>query len=896
MGGLSVRRAEAEQRVQRALTKGDLGGDWSLLRMSPDRLAVQQDLVAARSAPRILALCSEAEVASMDPVNLATAVYRLAKLERGSRSQLVAYERFDHLLGALSARLGDLDPHGMVNVLWALGQLELSPAWLPALIDLCRERHSAFSMRDLSATLSCLAQSHGLHASPEAQALQTAVVDSMRERAGELETPTDLVIAAAAFSRLGVRDEPFFARMAEQATELADAFDMPDVASILWAFANLNFSHGVMFGRFRQLLEQQVEQCSPRELVQISWTYSRVGLADSDLLMGVFAPVIRARMLEFDAPRDLCTLAWTFSNAGVVDDGFFKDLGHVLSAKVKFMSAHDISTVVVAFASIEYAHRGLFRAMQKHMKSIIHSFSALQLARTIYGLGAAGVDDETLFRILCERVLMQQHLLHPKNVVETLVGLAEAEYTPKRVIRALLSDSDQLLRRWKAEDAVQVLHVFSRLPTDVLEATRGPEMVDGLLGTVRRAVQGWWRYEARQMADLLEALQGLGVADALLLESVCRQLPRALRADRCSDSCFLRVLGALAELPEAGRGVVRAQLHRRLKLQMLLDERITSAAHGPAAAGTDLRTAALLAYACARLGFDGPSARDLASALGAALAPAAEGDGTAEVAAESWAALLAWALAEMGWEPALAARLAPAALAAGASRVDAGGEDAHDAAARLRLVWACTALGAPLRAATLQEARALFDALPPQARGEAARLAAAVALQGALAAPTRAEGEAWLRSFDRAAGARAAPARASWGGHLDEEERCLDAVSGALVRLRMPHERSHGVAQALRVHCAFPQARLALWLLGPGDLAVWSRQPLGSVLLRLRQLEALGWRCPTLAQHEARAAERAGTLDELLRDRLDELLRARLDDVSGLRCESAGVGPVSVAC
>eukprot|EP00927_Polykrikos_kofoidii_P052052 TRINITY_DN45817_c0_g1_i1.p1 TRINITY_DN45817_c0_g1~~TRINITY_DN45817_c0_g1_i1.p1 ORF type:complete len:1163 (+),score=141.41 TRINITY_DN45817_c0_g1_i1:173-3661(+) len=930
----------AERRVTHMRENADL------LTMRPERLAVQQDLLSAKGASRLLALCSESEVAEMDTVNLATAVHRIAKVSVANElTSVVACDRFAGLLNALSVRLHELSPQGLVNVFWALVQLEASPDWLPELISLIQKRSNDFTVRDLSTVLSCLAKTPFLHALAEAESLKTAALEMARERVAEFITPTDLVCLAAALSRLELRDEQIFARIADHSLKVLHLFDTSDIASLLWAFASVHLVHKELLEGIKGFVEQQIERCSPKEIVQLAWGFSRVRKADKDLFVGVFAPAIRAKMLELDVPRGLCTVAWTFSNASVTDTALFNDLAYVLSANVKSMNAHDVSSVVVAFASIEYAHRRLFKDLQKQARSLIHSFSPLQLARTIYGFGVAGVEDETLFRLLCEQVLKLQHSLHAKNVVEIIVGLSEAEYTPPKVIGALLRDTEKLVRYLGAEDAIQLLHALGRLPSERRFAGIKSGAAPGaLLDAVRRRGRGWWRFGARDAADLFEALQALNLQDSMLLETACRQLSRIFQSAECTQSEFLRVLGALAEFHAVDRCVVREHLHRGAVLRASLELRLADTVAGMvfASARPDYRTAALLTYACARLGYDGPAVSELIHAFGNSIRLS-----EAQHASEPWWPLLLWVLAELGMETDLAhdclhnfltKRYGEGAChdlpssqnttrkAESEQSQVSGGETCDgdiSAGALLHIAWSCSVLNVNVPQALLEEisikvrhqvhlglgrdhvdlARVVAaevslrtsEALGPgQAFADAndgamTSLLASAPISEPVLAPAA---SAWLGTVVRTLesreatktgaerSARAGPSESRRSRtRLDQDAAVSGGFAGlaarnneheqwlsdALVRLRVPHETSLVVAGIHRIAAFLPQEGLMLEVVGPSDMTAPSERPLGSSVLRRRQLAAFGFaRHEEFRLHTLRRAKQDGSLEDVL--------------------------------
>jgi len=887
------RRVVAAERQLDALKE-----DSALAGMHPERLAVQQDLVNARSAARVLAVCVEDGVAAMDAVNLTTAVHRIAKLSGSSAHAVLGNDVFVGLLRELSGRLPELGPRGLINTLWALVQLEVSPAWLPELLDLCLQRHGNFVARDLSTALSCLAKAPCLHACPQGEQLKLALATATSARITEFGEPLMLVCVAAALSKLKLRDEQVFARIADQTLAVLSGFATSDIASITWAFANLNLSHGELFRQIRHVLEQQIKRCGPRELVQISWAFSKVGKADEELLSEVFGPEIRAKMLEFDAPRDLCTLAWAFSNASVRDLALFNDLAHVLSPRVKLMNAHDVSSVVVAFSSIEYAHQRLFRALQKHTRTIVHTFSPLQLSRVIYGFGVSGIDDEALLRLLCEQVLRQRHLLHARNIVEIVTGLAEAEYTPKRVLRVLLREPEALTTWLGVEDSVQLLHCLSRIPSVRLEDEYLHAAASHLLGAVRQraAKGGWWRLEARGLADLLEALRIFGPSegDVLLIEAICRQAPRAFlraAATQKGHSEVLRLWGAFAELTTGGRAVVRKLLHRSSALVGALEESFPHTLGCPEEGGTgmgvgtdvDPHSAALLAYACARLGYDGLAACQLLDGL-CEVAVRHCGE-AAPSSTEPWWSLLVWSLAEMNHKPDLARSFIKIFLR---ERYCKGPEAVHghpgpanvsepSVGALLRVAWSCVALMVEVPGALLRELCQRLGGAAPS-NSEHLQLLRVVAVEcnadssGCHAAPDGAYSPLlrmvamepqprWSQGASLLSATPAPPARA-----VVADQK----ISHALVRLRIPHESPAVLGGAHRVSAALPDAarKCAVVVLGPDDLAAPSRTVLGPALVRRRHLTALGWHCLELMFHEVQRAELEGGLEALLADRL----------------------------
>ena len=787
-----------------------------LLDMHPDRLAIQQDILRARSVGRILAICTAEVLQGMDSINLVTALHRVAKLYDGSHIALVDNPRFELMLTEVSHNIDALNPRGMVHVVWSLASLQCWPDWSGDLIGRCAQCES-FTGRDLSVLLGSLAKSKPPKHFKQCEQLQESLVRQLSERLPELTTSLDLACAAAALSRLQVRDERLFVTIAQQAMPVLSEFSMSDVTSLMWAMAILNFTHGELCEQIRQLLRQKAESCSAKEITQITWALSRLQEADEELLTETIAPVVRSKFLDFEAPRDLCTLAFAFSNARVFDEGIFTDFAHTLTSKVRVMNAHDVSSVVAAFAGIEYAHKGLFKALQKHAKAITATFTPLQIARTIHGFGTAGVEDTSLYRGLFGQVLQQRNLLHASNIVEILIGLAEAEYVPEG-LEELLRDAKRLVKWLDAAECIHALHALSRLQID------SNDLIPELMKTIRSRAQGWWRCSLQDMADLVEAVVGLKLDDSLLLNICAGQLPRLL-SKTIDTPTFLRLWGAFAELRPYMRERVQERLQKNQRFRDGVAASLSAAAEGIRAVRaseslTAARAAAQLLCACASLSWDEAPVPDLVQLIQEMLGPGLE-EVLRHGQYQQWWPQLAWALAELCYDD-----LARHVLL---SCLQNSSFNSTDATGKMYLGAAVVCLGF---AEEFAVAKILLDTkLANEHDTGRDMVLQSLELELAIAGKDLLQGATLPHREVKPAGLCSA-------GSLYDY---ADQVSNTLVELAIAHE-----AKVLIGGCHYVQAVLfgevALLILSPRDLTI-SGSMLASARARSRQLTSLGWIC-----------------------------------------------------
>ncbi|CAK9098839.1 unnamed protein product [Durusdinium trenchii] len=824
------RQAVAERKAEEMMENQDL------LELHPDRLAVQQDLLTASSVGRVLALCSAEEVAQMDAINLVTACHRIAKLHHGSSAFLKENPHFEWLIDRTGQKLQDLKPRGMVHIFWALVKLEHWPSWLPELMTLFTINIDTFTGRDLSVILGALAK----FPKAEGSELKEAALAELRFRLPQLQGPTDIACVASSLCRLHVRDEQLFAALAISAQRSIADFSMSDIVSVLWAFASLNLTHSELFAEIRQVLHREAENCSPKELTQITWALSRLKEADEDLLRHVMAPVIRAKLLEFEVPRDLCTLAFAYSNARVMEEGLFSDLAHILSSKVRLMNAHDISSVVAAFATIEYAHKSFFKALKRHTKATLQTFTPLQLARTIHGFGIAGVDDPSLYRKLCDEVMKKREQLHAKNLVEILIGLAEAEVLPESALTLLNVDTAKWL---DAKSCIQALHALSRLPQLGSEAFQKE-----VLKVIRKKAQGWWRFEVEDLADLIEVMVVLNLQEMFLLKLSLGQMPRLLR--NSTTTGFLRLWGGLSELPAIAKEQVQEEIHRNQHLRNAIASCIQQGIEAIASMIEDndsntqpaMKAAAELMLACASLGWD-TNAQSLADLIMTLL----EDENVKSGPHEAWWVSLAWASGELGFE-----ELSKTCLKICLDSKDLSEEDRR----RLSTV-----------ALFVNEAGT--DCFGPDPDGLREALCEA---PGNF--PQEDTSSTSSRSFK---GSYWHPEMHSSSKGSSSEK--VDHISRALVEMNLPHEKTVKIAGLHEVDIRLERALLLI--LGPKDLAT-SGKALGSTVARKRALEAMGFMVKEIYVQEVELAITSGSLQELLWTCLAEVGDGLSDGQKGL--------------
>eukprot|EP00397_Hematodinium_sp_SG-2012_P009132 GEMP01009207.1.p1 GENE.GEMP01009207.1~~GEMP01009207.1.p1 ORF type:complete len:1043 (+),score=247.06 GEMP01009207.1:88-3129(+) len=816
---LSLRREKADltEELGEALANAD-PQEIALLQMRPEHIAVQQSLMKSKSVGQVLGLATQ----DLDAINMATAIHRLGRFVTPySRPTLTSDSRFRDLINNTEKIIDDLTPRGIANVFWALVRLEYSPKWMPKLLEASHRSLPVCDPAHLSTTLYCLAKMPSLYAVPEGEALKSAAQEAIAERVEEFETPLDIVCALAGMSKLKLRNEQVFARLAEKAQSQLRSFDFDDLASIAWSFANMGLTEGKLFRSIRQRLENEIEFCTPKALVQLCWALSKAEETDEELFRYIFAPAIRGFMLDFQT-KDLCTILWSYCNAHVLDDALFRDLAQALMPKVKEMNAHDVASVVVAFATVDFqASAALYKKLGRQAVQLQATFSPLQVSRALYGFGCAAQQDLRVMQALLDEAYSKRHLLYGRNVTDILTGLAETRYFPEDHLPWLFTHAAKSVNRLSAEDTIALMHVLSRLPKELRDkcVTDLPEELVNHLKTKHR---GWWRFSAQEVADTLEALKVLRMPDEYLTELIMRQLGKMLEAPTTSLQLVLRVAGELASQPADMAELIRTHFHKRPKIREALCTRLQEMFP----CNLDFHHSVLLYTTLATLGLDTDTeTRALFEKIERRLE-----SGVEETEDMDDIGHLCWALCELNWKPQLALTLA-------FRFVDANPECSQQL--KLRVGWAFCVLNEPLPV-LLVEAMA-SDGLP---KDEFLHMAQAIAWDVKDTAddfsPTVIQWLQDVREIPRI-DVHALPKAPRKQPSKAKEYPSAKWLSDTLIDLQVAHTKHFVVENTHRVTIGLPKEQHVIDCTAFKDMSFPSLRITGGCIVRRRQLVEMGY-------------------------------------------------------
>jgi len=247
-------------------------------------------LIEADSVDRILRLVfTDGE--HMTDAHLATAIHRLARLDRRARTDIhtpaprcdMAFRKLLTLIKA-QAESDGFAPQGLANVIAALAALQVPSA----------------DCESLMAPLMAGVQAKANNCTPHALASIVYAVATMDVKTAPVELlrhwclktlsgcrPADLSNIAIGFVKLGVSDSEFLESIAEACTSSIAKFRHGDLSNVARAFGMAQYKHDALLAAFVASVLPVASRMSCGCLSTVAWCFARVQVRDCELLQAV---------------------------------------------------------------------------------------------------------------------------------------------------------------------------------------------------------------------------------------------------------------------------------------------------------------------------------------------------------------------------------------------------------------------------------------------------------------------------------------------------------------------------------------------------------------------------------------------------------------------------------
>eukprot|EP00451_Oxyrrhis_marina_P001497 CAMPEP_0204258232 /NCGR_PEP_ID=MMETSP0468-20130131/4874_1 /ASSEMBLY_ACC=CAM_ASM_000383 /TAXON_ID=2969 /ORGANISM="Oxyrrhis marina" /LENGTH=491 /DNA_ID=CAMNT_0051232413 /DNA_START=99 /DNA_END=1574 /DNA_ORIENTATION=- len=354
--------------------------------LSPKRLNAL--ILDCRTVQEILQVVEE-HGEDLNPVNVATCVYRVARTVKSMRIKgcrtsvrdTVRSPGWVRLLTLVDSRLPALQPQSLSNILWAFATLSWAPrdGLLERLCAAATQQVAAFNPQDLANTAWALSslkhRDEKLMRGLGRRSLE--VLEHFRPQA-----ISNLVYAFAVFEIL---DEDLLQAVSQRILLVVDRFTPEDLANSAWALASLGQTSSPALPCLLAAAHGCVRSLSTHNISSIAWAAATAGQAPAGL-MGELAELSLGKLAHF-SHRGLSSTMWGLAEAGVRHDGLLRAVEQVVRSKVQFFHAGEIATMTNALArfntdaavlAVVYDHCAtkIAGCAPKHLRLIVEAMAA----------------------------------------------------------------------------------------------------------------------------------------------------------------------------------------------------------------------------------------------------------------------------------------------------------------------------------------------------------------------------------------------------------------------------------------------------------------------------------------------------------------------------------------
>lgn len=333
---------------------------------APDRVNLQINslLVHAKNADKLLQVV-ETHISNFNPVNMITALHRLATLVLPARKGALRRDvRFKSLIFRLSETLrnadnGALKPQDLSNVAWALTKLGLMNSVLfGSLSEHILRTIQDFEPVNLSMTLWAFARSGFL----DAKLCRASAVE-VKRRLPDFQ-PQQISNTTWAMAKSGFVDEELFVAAADLALEKLGQFQPMNYSMLLYSFALAKLPHPKLF-------EEVGKRCTVVALTSAA-----------------------------SAPHVVTNLAFAFSEAGIGNERVFDTIAKVACNTLDDFRTQQITTIAQAFARAQVKNTKLISCINRTVVSRLAEFKQQDLQDLLASYDSLGVSTVDIARAI----------------------------------------------------------------------------------------------------------------------------------------------------------------------------------------------------------------------------------------------------------------------------------------------------------------------------------------------------------------------------------------------------------------------------------------------------------------------------------------------------------------
>lgn len=381
----------------------------SRLKPSQEKCDLNKRIRLLQTVEELLKL-HEKEKNSVDLVHRVTMLYRIAKIVEKYPDQLLELEKerenyrqgkvssYMLLLESLEKSISRCRPHGLANILWALGKVHERDH---KLVKICEKKILSCNMKIFSNAGLCQIV-HGcasLNMTSEIfEKLEQEIVN------GELAVfAFDNVLLSAVlltFSKTKHGSVQLFDILLEEILSRDFfRFDSRALASFVWAFAKKELNKKKLYDRVEEeIFRRGTADLHNADFIQLIWAVSKAEMGSKEFL-AFLDTELELREIKGFSNVQLVEIVWSFAKSKMAEARVFDVVkAEIFRRGVDEFQTHELVVILWSFVSVQRHNERLIADIEgKLCTTDVKKFDNGDLCQIVWSLAKAGWHDSKLF-------------------------------------------------------------------------------------------------------------------------------------------------------------------------------------------------------------------------------------------------------------------------------------------------------------------------------------------------------------------------------------------------------------------------------------------------------------------------------------------------------------------
>lgn len=359
--------------------------------------------------------------------------------------------RDDVLLGRAfeitSARLAELKPFELSNLLWAFGKLSLGcehGSFENLAPHILQRREGQFGLQCLSTIVWAFGTAKVYHPT-----MFASIAGEIGAQAHAM-SPQGVANTVWAFARVRRQDAPLFRALAKAATSNLDfwSFKPQELSNIVWAFATVQLPSASLFDSVAKVAVARRHELRPPNVANLLWAYAKLASPSRAQLFSGLLEVAET-VLEQYKPQEIAAIVW----AAGKETGcptcrhFLHIVPRAFIGRLRGFQPQALACSIEAFTLADVDAADFFDAMLRESFGRLRDFQAASLCTLFRGVlltaqrraVAGGPSLVAQLQILDEHIagcigqLQSHNVSHLKQTLDFVPSSVQASWAPSLV-------------------------------------------------------------------------------------------------------------------------------------------------------------------------------------------------------------------------------------------------------------------------------------------------------------------------------------------------------------------------------------------------------------------------------------------------------------------------------